>query len=157
MKRTSSPPPQNRRNAVTLRFVAANAPAIAGEHELRFRVLREPLGHGRDAVAFPFDGDSVHLLAFDGEEVVGCVLFHPESATEGRLYQMAVKPSLQGFGVGRALVRTLEDKLRKDGVRRIHLHARAHAAGFYGGLGYIVEGEPFEEVGVPHHMMARDL
>ena len=157
MKRTSSSPTQSREPSVTLRFVATNAPAIAGERELRFRVLREPLGHGRDAVAFPFDDESVHLLAFDGEEVVGCVLFHPESATAGRLYQMAVTPSLQGCGVGRVLVRTLEDKLRKDGVRRIHLHARAHAAGFYGRLGYVVEGEPFEEVGVPHHMMARDL
>ena len=68
---------------------------------------------------------------------------------------------------GRLLVRLLDGLLGELRVTaRVHArdlrahavpYARAHAAGFYGRLGYVVEGEPFEEVGVPHHMMARDL
>lgn len=145
------------RMTTTLRFFAHDAPEIAGEHDLRFRVLREPLGYGRDAVTFPFDDESLHLLAQQAGRVVGCVLYHPETAFEGRLYQMAVSPELQGSGLGRRLVTTLEDRLRADGVKRVHLHARAHAAGFYARLGYQIEGQPFEEVGMPHHIMAKTL
>ncbi len=142
---------------ITLRFFTHDDAEIAGERELRFRVLREPLGYGRDAVAFPFDDESLHLLAHEAGRVVGCVLYHPETALQGRLYQMAVSPALQRSGLGRRLVTTLEDRLRTDGVRRVHLHARAHAAGFYGRLGYQIEGEPFDEVGMPHHAMAKTL
>ncbi len=137
---------------------ANHADVTQGELELRFRVLREPLGHTRDAVAFPFDNDSIHLLAYDTlHQVIGCVLFHPESEIQGRLYQMAVDPKLQGKGLGRALVERLEDELQARGFRRITLHAREVAAGFYGRLGYEVEGTPFEEVGLAHFHMAKEI
>ncbi|MCO4764256.1 MAG: GNAT family N-acetyltransferase [Myxococcales bacterium] len=142
---------------ITLRFVAADAPEIQGEHELRYQVLRKPLGYGRDAVAFDFDDDSYHLLAFSADEVVGCVLFHPESPLTGRLYQMAVDPRLQSAGLGRRLVAELETRLQRDGFREVTLHAREVAAGFYGRLGYATVGAPFEEVGVPHRHMAKTL
>ena len=129
-----------------------------GEHELRFRALREPLGYTRADVAFPFDHESLHLLAYDSDDaVVGCVLFHPEDASGGRLYQMAVAETLRGAGLGRALVERLEVELKARGFTRVGLHAREYAAGFYRRLGYEVEGEPFEEVGMPHFHMVKHL
>ncbi len=143
---------------LTYRFAKpSDAALMAGEHDLRFRVLRAPLGYTRADVRFDFDDESVHLLALQDDTVVGCVLFHPESPADGRLYQMAVAPDLQGRGVGRELVRRLESRLRDLGVTRVHLHARQAAVGFYRRLGYAVEGEPFDEVGVPHRHMARAL
>lgn len=142
---------------IQLRFIGPADPLCEEELELRFRVLREPLGHPREAVAFPFDAESLHLVALRDGRVVGCVLFHPESAEDGRLYQMAVVPSLQGTGVGTRLVRALEAELSKRGFRSVHLHARAHVVPFYERLGYAVYGEPFDEVGVPHRHMRRAL
>ncbi|MGZ6028975.1 MAG: GNAT family N-acetyltransferase, partial [Myxococcaceae bacterium] len=71
-------------------------------------MLRKPLGHGREAVAFPFEAESLHLVALDGPHVVGCVLFHPEGPDSGRLFQMAIEPERQGSGLGTRLVRGLE-------------------------------------------------
>lgn len=144
--------------APALAFIHPGHPLYAGELELRFRVLREPLGYRREDVAFPFEADSLHLVAVDaGGEVVGCVLFHPEGEGQGRLFQMAVRPDLQGRGLGARLVRHLEEALRLRGVTRVHLHARAHVAPFYARLGYAAEGEPYTEVGIPHRTMARTL
>ena len=146
--------------ALTLEFIppAPDDARYAGELELRYRVLREPLGMGRDTVRFRFEDDTLHLVALDrAGGVVGCVLFHAESATGGRLLQMAVTPSLQGHGVGAALVRALEAALRKRGVHHVHLHARDEAIGFYERLGYAICGAPFVEVGIGHHPMDRDL
>jgi predicted N-acetyltransferase YhbS len=141
----------------TLTFIAPAHPLYAGELELRYRVLREPLGFPRSAVAFPFEAQSLHLVAHQGDTVVGCVLFNPEDAHGGRLFQMAVMPSLQGKGLGARLVVALEAELRRRGFSHVHLHARAHVVPFYERLGYAVYGEPFTEVNVPHRHMRKTL
>ena len=140
-----------------LRFIAPDDPRYPDELELRFRVLREPLGHPREAVTFPFEAGSLHLVAIDAGAVIGCVLFHPESAHEGRLFQMAVTPARQGSGLGRELVRGLEAELLRRGFREVHLHARSPVVPFYEKLGYAVYGQPFTEVGIPHCHMRRRI
>jgi ribosomal protein S18 acetylase RimI-like enzyme len=140
-----------------LLFIHPEHPLYPEELELRFRVLREPLGFPRSAVTFPFEADSLHLVARQGGAVVGCVLFHPEDAHGGRLFQMAVAPSLQGRGLGARLVTALEAELQRRGFTHVHLHARAPVAPFYERLGYAVYGEPFTEVNIPHLHMRKTL
>jgi predicted GNAT family N-acyltransferase len=140
-----------------LELIHPEHPLYADELELRFRVLREPLGYKREDVKFPFEDQSLHLVAHAEGAVLGCVLFNPEDAHGGRLFQMAVSPSLQGRGLGARLVRGLEYLLRERGFRHVHLHARAPVVPFYERLGYAVYGEPYEEVGIPHRNMQRDL
>ena len=132
-------------------------PLYADEVELRWRVLRAPLGHPREATRFPFEAESLHLLAVDEGEVVGCVLFHPEGRDTGRLFQMAVEPARQGQHLGTRLVRELEAEVARSGFRTVTLHARDSAVGFYEWLGYETFGEPFMEVGIAHRHMRRRL
>ena len=108
-------------------------------------------------MAFPFEVESLHLVALDAGRVVGCVLFHPEGTETGRLFQMAVEPDRQGTGLGTRLVRTLEVELASRGFREVTLHARDSAVGFYARLGYVPVGPPYVEVGVPHQTMRRTL
>jgi len=125
--------------------------------DLRWRVLRGPLGLGRDAVAFPFEAESLHLVALEAGRVVGCVLFHPEGPGTGRLLQMAVEPGRQGAGIGTRLVRALEEEVARRGFEEVTLHARDTAVGFYARLGYAPSGPPYLEVGIPHQNMRRRL
>jgi len=140
-----------------LRFIGLDAPEYAEELDLRWRVLRKPLGFAPDAVAFPFEAESLHLVALDGGRVVGCVLFHPEGTESGRLFQMAIEPDRQGTGLGTLLVRALEEGLVQRGFREVTLHARDTAVGFYARLGYSPVGPPYVEVGIPHQNMRRPL
>ena len=129
----------------------------ASELELRFRILREPIGHIRADVRFTFEDDSLHLVAVNNDRVLGCVLFHPDAHQGGRLYQMAVHGALQGQGLGTRLVEQLEIELKSRQIERIHLHARDVAVPFYEKLGYRCVGEPFDEVGIVHYMMEKEL
>lgn len=129
-------------------------PRYASELDLRFRVLREPLGFQRHQVRFAGEDDALHLVAVREARVVGCVLFDFAS---GRLRAMAVLPDGQRSGIGRQLVERLEHTLRLRGVRQVTLHARMPAIGFYERLGYVAEGEPFTEIGLLHQAMARVL
>jgi ribosomal protein S18 acetylase RimI-like enzyme len=158
-------PPPSPPERFTLHLIDPAHPLYPAELELRFRVLREPLGQPRESVRFPFEAHSLHLVAVPAEgaqqEVAGCVLFHPDSPPGappgGRLFQMAVRPELQGQGLGARLVRHLEAELRARGVSRVHLHARASVVPFYERLGYASYGDPFVEVGIPHRHMQRTL
>jgi predicted N-acetyltransferase YhbS len=144
-------------SAMQLRFIDPDDALYPAELELRYRVLREPLGQSRADVLFPFERESLHLVALDDAGVVGCVLFHRQQATSGRLFQMAVTPAQQRRGLGQRLVRALEAELRQRGVREVHLHARADVVSFYERLGYTLVGEPFMEVSIPHRHMSRLL
>jgi predicted GNAT family N-acyltransferase len=141
----------------TLALIGLDGPEYAEELDLRWRVLREPLGLGRDAVEFPFEAESLHLVALEAGRVVACVLFHPEGPGTGRLLQMAVEPWKQGTGLGTRLVRALEDEVARRGFREVTLHARDTAVGFYARLGYAPIGPPYLEVGIPHQNMRRRL
>lgn len=108
-------------------------------------------------MAFPFEAESLHLVALDDGRVVACVLFHPEGPEMGRLFQMAVEPDRQGRGLGTRLVRALEEAVAARGFREVTLHARDAAVGFYARLGYVSFGAPYVEVGIPHQNMRRTL
>ncbi|MFC1707827.1 GNAT family N-acetyltransferase [Planctomycetota bacterium] len=141
-----------------LRVIEPEGSTYAGELDLRYRVLRAPLGYSRNQVPFPFEKESLHLVALDGDRVVGCVIFHPTAdGMTGRLYQMAIDPAQQRRGLGRRLVLHLEEELRRRGLEEVTLHSRQYAVGFYERLGYRCFGEPFTEVGIPHRHMRRSL
>ena len=124
----------------------------ASELDLRYRVLRAPLGLSRSDVGFTGEHGALHLVATEGERVVGCVLYDFAS---GRLRAMAVDPTLQRSGLGSRLVRRLEGELEGRGIRAVLLHARGDVVGFYERLGYTLRGEPFTEVGLVHRAMTK--
>lgn len=127
----------------------------AAELDLRYRVLRAPLGLSRQQTLSPYEEQSVHMLAVDGDSVVACVLFRPLAPRQGRLYQMAVEPTLQRRGIGARLVAALEAEVARRGFDEVVLHARVPAVGFYERAGYAVDGAPFIEVGIPHVKMRK--
>lgn len=142
--------------SIELQFVEPSGPLYEAEKSLRHRTLREPLGRTFDPDEFAFELESLHLLALDKGQVVGCVLFAPEGRG-GRLYQMAVDTDYQGKGLGQALVQHLEQELTKEGYREVVLHARQTATPFYAKLGYEFCSEEYLEIGIPHRNMRKDL
>jgi hypothetical protein len=71
--------------------------------------------------------------------------------------QVAVATSAQGKGVGSALVQYAELVAMQNGFDSMLLHARASAVPFYLRLEYAIVGDLFEEVGIPHYKMTKQL
>jgi N-acetylglutamate synthase-like GNAT family acetyltransferase len=125
--------------------------------ELRLRVLRWPLGLDFTPEQLAAEVHDLHLIALDNENLVACLVLTPQSSSVIKMRQVAVEPELQGKGVGTALVAFSERVAREKGYSRMVLHARDTAVPFYLRLDYEIEGEPFEEVTIPHRKMAKDL
>jgi len=124
---------------------------------LRNEILRKPLGLSFDKEELDKEKDDILMGAFEDDKLLGCCLLTRMDAFTIRLRQMAVPNNMQGKGVGRALMIFAENIARDLGYRKLCMHARQTAVGFYQKLGYSVSGEPFEEVTIPHYIMEKAL
>ena len=124
--------------------------------DLRYRVLREPLGLGWRSDELQVDKSDRHFALQVESKVVACATSHRLDAGRVKLRQMAVDPAYQGRGLGRRFLTELEETLWREGVKRIELHAREHAMGFYLSLGYRKIGSSFQEVGLAHYQMIKE-
>ena len=123
---------------------------------LRREVLRRPLGLDFAPEQLAAEAGDVHFALFEGEDAVACLILVPQ-ADGVKMRQVAVRGDRQGRGLGRRLVGLSEAWARERGLRTMVLHARESAVPFYEALGYGAEGEPFEEVGLPHRAMRKAL
>lgn len=125
--------------------------------KLRNEILRKPLGLSFSPEELEREANEILIGAFEDDRMLGCCMLVETEPGTVRLRQMAVLPSLQGKGIGRALMQFAENIARDRGYRRVIMHARKTATGFYEKLGYQVRGDEFEEVTIPHVVMEKAL
>jgi len=74
-----------------------------------------------------------------------------------RIGRMAVKKQMRGSDLGHRVLYALMDAARARGDRQVLLHAQCSAEGFYQRAGFAPHGAVFEEAGIAHIEMVRDL
>jgi len=97
-------------------------------------------------VSDPLQQDYEVAVADIGDRVAGYVLFGPVPLTEGNydLYWIAVGPETQGSGVGRRLMKHVEEQVRLRGGRMLCLETSSQGGyqrtrKFYEQAGYVEE------------------
>jgi predicted GNAT family N-acyltransferase len=100
------------------------------------------------------DAAALHLLAVDASgQAIGCARLLPD----GHLGRMAVLPAWRGRGIGRALLAAAVHAAQERGYTTLTLSAQTQAAGFYTRAGFIALGGEYEEAGIPHVAMQKNL
>lgn len=133
--------------SVHIKEISFGSPEYEAVLDIRYAVLRRPIGMELRPKDTELDDTEFHIAAFDGEAIIGCVLLRPLSATHLKLRQMAVMDSYQGKGIGAALVRFAEGFAARKNFGTIETNARRTAQGFYEKLGYKpLTGDVFMEV-----------
>ena len=125
--------------------------------DLRYNMLRKPLGLSFSEDELIEEQNNIHIGCFDDDKLEGCCMLVPKDSNTIQLRQMAVIFGLQGKGIGRVLMQFAENIARDRGYRKIIMHARKSATGFYEKLGYQVAGDEFQEVTIPHYIMEKEL
>ncbi len=123
---------------------------------LREEVLRKPLGLFFTPEELELEKEHIHLGGFLGQELCATAVLVPEGK-DLKMQRVVTKAHLQGKGIGTALMCFCEDYARKHGFKSIYCHARETAIPFYLKNLYILEGEPFNEDGIPHHKMRKSI
>jgi YbgC/YbaW family acyl-CoA thioester hydrolase len=102
------------------------------------------------------DTTCVHALAVNRLGMplaTGRLLEHAPGV--GRIGRMAVRASMRGGHIGRAVLDALLAAARQRGDGEVLLHAQQSAVGFYLRAGFVPRGEAFEEAGITHLEMVR--
>jgi predicted GNAT family N-acyltransferase len=105
------------------------------------------------------DDTAVHVIsrAEDGRVVAtGRLLVSPGSSTAS-IGRMAADPSVRGRGHGAAVLGELHRQATARGISVVRLHAQVGARTFYERAGYSAVGEEYEEAGITHVTMSRNL
>ena len=104
------------------------------------------------------DLTALHAVAYNGlGQALGTARLLETSPKIAKVGRMAVKRVLRGSSIGSDLLRVLTDLARQRSYHEIVLHAQRSAQGFYARAGFVVRGEPFNEVDIPHIEMFKSL
>lgn len=100
----------------------------------------------------PGQQDYEVAVADIGDHVAGYVLFGPVPLTEGNydLYWIAVDPSSQGSGIGRRLMKHVEEQVRLRGGRLLCLETSSQG-------GYLRTRKFYEQAGYVEESCIRDF
>ncbi len=100
-----------------------------------------------------------HLWIADDEGMAAYVRIvessEPATAPHGittSLGRMVVRQNARGQGLATQL---LDKALELVGDRPVYLHAQEYVTGLYASVGFVGQGELFEEAGIPHRLMVR--
>lgn len=103
------------------------------------------------------DDHCVHFLAVAGGVDVGTARLKALSALVAKAQRVAVDAAHRKHGVGRALMLALESAARARGHTSVVLSSQVSAIGFYERLGYVAHGDVYDDAGIPHRDMTKQL
>ncbi|MGH6838809.1 MAG: GNAT family N-acetyltransferase [Methylocella sp.] len=102
------------------------------------------------------DSAAIHFLVLDHGKPVGTarVVLTDKGAT-AKIGRVAIITSKRRNGIGKILMKAIEENLRPTHVTRFALDAQTHALQFYERLGYDAYGDEFMDAGIPHRHMTK--
>lgn len=104
------------------------------------------------------DDAATHFLGRDeAGEPIACARLREHEPGTAKVERVAVVADRRGEGLGRAMMDVVEARARDAGYDEVLLHAQVPVVDFYERLGYAVEGEEFEDAGIPHRRMRKQL
>lgn len=122
-------------------------------HSIRKRVFVEEQGVPEELELDQFDLLAHHALAYREQECIGTARLIILPDHHGQIGRMAVLPAYRRQGLGGQLLRALLEDGRLLGITRFELHAQLTAIPFYEQLGFIAQGDIYDEAGIPHRDM----
>ena len=154
-------------DATTVRILPVTSrEQLEAAWRVRFAVFVDEQGVPADIEVDHHDEDpsTAHVLALDGEQVVGTGRLLLDAPGHVHLGRLAVLAEHRGRGIGALLVRGLEQAALDRHVTGeppgvvVVLSAQETAMGFYRALGYeVVSGERYLDAGIWHQDMSRTL
>jgi ElaA protein len=99
------------------------------------------------------DASALHLLGTDeGGVLVAYARLLPPGTTyrEASIGRVVTDSSVRRSGAGRALMREAIGRARATWGGSIRIGAQRYLERFYGELGFVPDGEPYDEDGIPH-------
>jgi predicted GNAT family N-acyltransferase len=120
---------------------------------IRTTVFCDEQGVSPEAELDAHDATAIHLLALAHGRPVGAMRWRVVPTGKAKIERVAVLREARQLGIGRALMLEALRQVAAAGLTEAVLHAQTAASAFYARLGFVAEGEPFDEEGIEHIRM----
>jgi ribosomal protein S18 acetylase RimI-like enzyme len=144
-------------NAIKIKIITFGSKAYNEAVNLRYKILRKPLGLKYSIEQLSDEKYQIHIAAFVDNKIIGTLLLQKLNDQTIKMRQVAIDINYQKKGVGQQLVGYAETFAKEHKYHKILLHARKSALRFYLKLNYQIISEEFTEVGLPHYKMQKIL
>lgn len=136
--------------------ISADPGLIAEAARLRHQVFVGEQGVGQAIEADGRDEAATHVVLTEHGLVTGTARIF-DAGDRAIVGRVAISPERRGGGLG-ALVMSVAERWAGDhGLPLVELHSQQAVVGFYARLGYHGWGEPYDEAGIPHLTMRKEL
>lgn len=93
-----------------------------------------------------FDAIAVHFMVYDKEQPIATARLLPQHSV-GRV---AVLMPYRKQGIGKILMQNIIDYARNQKLPYLKLSAQTYVTAFYEALGFQMQGEVYQDCGIPH-------
>jgi predicted GNAT family N-acyltransferase len=129
-----------------------------GACEVRRLVFQEEQGVSAD---LEFDGEDAaakHFVACLNSQVVGTVrLRYLQEQNAAKIERVVVLASFRRQGIGFEIMNYVLNYLQAEGIQTAKIHSQEQVKLFYQELGFKQQGLPFDEAGIRHVAMLKEL
>ncbi len=128
-------------------------------YDLRWRVLRAPWNQPKGSEKDDMESSCYHCMVIDNDGVVaGAGRLQLNSPELAQIRYMAVDLNLHGKGIGKKIIKALEEEASRRGAKSVFLQAREIAVPFYLSCGYeIIEKTFLLYDSIQHYSMKKNL
>lgn len=119
--------------------------------KIREAVFETELGISEEAQIDGFDPIAHHYIVLHDGVAVGVSRWRVTLGGHIRLERLAVLPAYRHQGLGAMLMERMLADIPKS--RRTFIECINHQKDYFGGFGFVAEGEEFETEGIPHIRM----
>ncbi len=98
------------------------------------------------------DQECVLFTAYIDDKAIGAARLY-----KNKIGRVATIKEYRNQGVGTALMAKIEEYAKDNNIPYLKLHSQLYIKDFYEHLGYIIEGEIFQEAEIDHVLMKKNM
>ena len=130
---------------------------IAAIAQIRTTVFQLEQGVSKELEFDGKDASAIHLLAYLDNKAVGTARIREIDAGTAKIERLAILPEARKQGIGRKLMETALKVISEGDKSSVIVHAQEYIANLYQQLGFVIVGERFNEAGITHVKMVKQL
>lgn len=126
-------------------------------YRLRYLVLRKPLGQPEGSERDEGDFTGEHFALYEDDVLRAIARLDSYEPTISQVRFVAVDSSIQGKGLGKLIMKAVENRSKETGKTKMILHARDYAIPFYEKLNYNIVEKSYKLFDVlQHYLMEKE-
>lgn len=130
---------------------------MGGAEKVRNEVFVNEQGFNIEEEFDSNDEISTHVVANLNNEPIACARLFVKDADTFVIGRICVLKPYRMYGLGYTVISLLEEEARKKGAKKIIINGQLRLQDYYGRIGYIVNGEIYQDGNIPHIPLIKTL